>query len=327
MPGLRQKRSYYKPLDFEWAHKAWETQNNMHWLQSEVPMNEDISDWNLKLTDKEKNLLTQLFRFFTQADLDIAGGYVDKYLPIFQNPDIRMMLLAFASMESTHIAAYSLLLDTIGMPEAEYKAFQEYEDMKAKHEYLEGIKVDSDSEIAKSIAVFSAFGEGLQLFSSFAMLLNFPRMNKMKGMGQIVSYSLKDEDLHVNSMIKLFHAFLDENPKLWKASLKKEIYQAARDMVDLEDKFIDLAYSAGEVEGLSPGEVKEYIRFIADKRLIQLGLKPEYKIKENPLPWIDWMMSAVVHENFFEVKAVEYSRCGLEGSWDEVWADMDALDK
>jgi len=298
----------------------------MHWLPEEVPLHEDIKDWKRRLSPQEKNLLTQLFRFFTTADVDIAGGYIDKYMPLFKPPEVRMMLSSFASMEAIHIHAYSLLMDTVGMPDIEYKKFQEFEDMKAKHEYLDNVELDSPSNIAKGLAIYSAFGEGLQLFSSFAILLNFTRFNKMKGMGQIVSFSIKDESLHVESMIKLFHAFLDENPKIWKSPLKKEIYQACQDMVDLEDKFIDLCFVEGAVEGLTPDEIKTYIRFIADRRLLQLGLKPHYKQKVNPLPWLDWITTGVEHTNFFENTGSAYSKLDLTGSWNEMWDEIDGKD-
>lgn len=320
--SLLEKRGFYKPFQYNFAFLAYEQQQKMHWIPSEVPLHEDISDWNFKLKKEEKALLTQLFRFFTQADLDIAGGYIDKYLPIFKPPEVRMMLSAFANMEAIHVHAYSLLLDTIGMPEVEYSRFQDYEDMKAKHSYLEEVQPDSPENIAKTLAVYSAFGEGLQLFSSFAILLNFPRFNKMKGMGQIVSWSIKDETLHIESMIKLFHTFLDENPKIWKSPLKKLIYEAAQVMVELEDKFIDLSFSEGEIEGLTTKEVKEFIRYIADKRLLQLGLKPVYKQKKNPLDWVDWITGGVEHTNFFEGRSTGYSKGALTGSWEEVWVNV-----
>ena len=319
--SLLNKRDYYKPFEFPWAYEAYEKQQKMHWLPDEVPLHEDVKDWNSKLSKEEKNLLTQLFRFFTQADLDIAGGYVDKYLKIFKCPEVRMMLLSFSNMESIHQQAYSLLLDTVGMPEVEYKAFMDYEDMKAKHQYLEVIKTDSHTDIAKALAIYSAFGEGLQLFSSFAILLNFTRNNKMKGMGQIVTWSQRDEDLHVESMIKLFHAFLDEHPKIWNNSLKSQIYTACTDMVNLENNFIDLAFAQGGTDGLNDLEVKEYIKFIADKRLLQLGLKPIYGVKNNPLDWIDWITSGVEHSNFFETRSTEYGKASWTGSWDSVWTN------
>jgi ribonucleoside-diphosphate reductase beta chain len=317
--SLLETRSYFKPFQYNWAFEAYNKQQQIHWLPDEVPLGSDISDWNTgKLSNSEKNLLTQLFRFFTQADVSIAEGYIDKYLPIFRPPEVRMMLTAFANMESIHMHAYSRLLDSVGMPEVEYSKFQEYEDMKAKHDYLDTIKPSSLEEIAETLAIYSAFGEGLQLFSSFAILLNFSRFNKMKGMSQIVTYSVRDETLHVDSMIKLFHIFLDENPKIWKSNLKKKIYLACQDMVLLEDKFIDLAFEQGGIEGLDKEGVKTYIRFIADRRCLQLGLKPVYKQKKNPLGWLDNILNAVELANFFETTSSEYSSGALTGSWEEL---------
>jgi len=319
--SLLDKRDYYRPFQYPWAFQAYEQQSKMHWIPTEVPLHEDIKDWNHKLDKDEKELLTQLFRFFTQADIDVASGYTEKYLPAFKPPEIRMMLTTFAGMEAVHIHAYSLLLDTIGMPEVEYKAFQEYQEMKDKHEYMEGVQGTSKESLAHTLAVYSAFGEGLQLFSSFAILLNFSRFNKMKGMGQIVTWSIKDESLHVESMIKLFHTFIDENPRIWKDSLKSKIYQSCRDMVKLEDKFIDLAFGIKQIEGITIEDTKLYIRYIADRRLIQLGLKPEYNQKDNPLPWLDWIVNGVEHSNFFEQKATAYSKASLTGSWEDVWRE------
>lgn len=318
-------RPYYKPFEYDFAFEAYHIQQKMHWLPSEISLSDDIRDWNRNLSQPEKNLLTQIFRFFTQADIDIAKGYLEKFIPIFKPIEVRMMLTAFANIESVHVHSYSLLLDTVGMPETEYKAFAEYESMAEKHEYLNSVNPDgefSKREIAKTLAIYSAFGEGMQLFSSFAILLNFARFNKMKGMCQIVTFSIRDESLHVESMIKLFHAFIDENKKIWKNDLKQEIYQAARDMVDLEDKFIDLAFEQGGIEGLTSDEVKQYIRYIADRRLLQLGLKTNFKVKENPLPWLDWILNGAEFANFFETRPTEYSKGALTGSWESAWKEL-----
>ena len=183
----------------------------MHWMPESVPLHTDVKDWQ-DVTPEEKHLLTQIFRLFTQSDVDVGAGYVDKYMPIFKKPEARMMMSSFANMESIHQDAYSLLLDTVGMPEIEYKAFAEYEEMSDKHDYVGEFKpLKSDKKtIAKTLAVYSAFTEGLQLFSSFAILLNFPRFGKMKGMGQIVTYSIRDESMHVEAMTKLFREFIQE---------------------------------------------------------------------------------------------------------------------
>ena len=285
----------------------------MHWFPEDVPLHNDVKDWQ-SLDDNEKNLLTQIFRLFTQSDVDVSSGYVDRYMRIFKKPEARMMMGAFNNMESIHQHAYSLLLDTVGMPEAEYKAFAEYEAMADKHEYIDNVKVTKGDKrsIAKALAVYSGFTEGLQLFSSFIVLLNFPRFGKMKGMGQIITYSIRDESLHVEAMTKLFREFIKENIEIWTDDFKKEIYQACRDMVKLEDRFLDLVFEMGDIEGLTKEEVLKYIRYIADRRLLQLGLKPNYGVKDNPLLWLDEVLG-VEHQNFFEGRATAYMKAGLRG--------------
>lgn len=271
------------------------------------------------MKDTERNLLIQIFRLFTQSDVDVGAGYIDRYMRIFKKPEARMMMGSFANMESIHQHAYSLLLDTVGMPETEYKAFAEYEEMSDKHEYIHSLKISQKDKrsIAKNLAVYSAFTEGLQLFSSFVILLNFPRFGKMKGMGQIVSYSIKDESLHVEAMTKLFREFIQENIDMWDDDFKKEIYQACREMVDLEQKFLDLVFEMGDIPGLTRKEMSDYVKYIADRRLLQLGLKPNYNIKDNPLDWLDDVLG-VEHQNFFEGRATAYMKAGLRGNQEKV---------
>jgi ribonucleoside-diphosphate reductase beta chain len=192
--------------------------------------------------------------------------------------------------------------------------------MKDKYDYMQGFDVTSKHNIAMTMAVFSAFTEGLQLFASFAILLNFPRHNKMKGMGQIVTWSVRDETLHCNSMIRLFKDFIKEEPQIWNDKLKKEIVDACKTIVQHEDAFIDLAFQMGPLPGLTAAEVKQYIRFIGNRRLEQLGLKPIYDVKKNPLVWLDTMLNGVEHMNFFEGRATEYSKASTQGTWGEVFA-------
>tara|TARA_S200002703_G_scaffold140127_2_gene131184 strand:+ start:1203 stop:2153 length:951 start_codon:yes stop_codon:yes gene_type:complete len=311
--SLLKTREYYKPFQYPWAFEAYDQQQKMHWLPSEVPLAEDVRDWNERLNEKEKNLITQILKFFTQGDVDIAQAYLDNYIPKFKPPEIRMMLSSIATSEANHAHSYSLLNDTIGLPDSEYKAFQEYKAMSDKHDYLFRSKGDGVEGMARELATFSAFGEGLQLFASFVMLLNFQRFGKMKGMCQIVTWSIRDESHHVDNMIKLFHALIDENKHIWNDDFKKTLYDVARDMVSLEDKFIDLAFEQGGVEGIEPDQIKQYIRHIADRRLLQLGLKPNFAVKDNPLPWLDWVLNGVEHTNFFENRATEYAKGSMTG--------------
>jgi ribonucleoside-diphosphate reductase beta chain len=186
---------------------------------------------------------------------------------------------------------------------------------------MQGFNVDSKRDIALTMAVFGAFTEGLQLFASFAMLMNFPRFNKMKGMGQIVTWSVRDETLHTLSVIRLFRTFIEENPEVWTEDLKKEVETACKTIVEHEDAFIDLAFALGGIEGLTAQEVKDYIRYIGDRRLTQLGLQPAFGIAKNPLPWMDAMLNGAEHTNFFENRATEYSKASTQGSWEEAFAE------
>ncbi|HTK85079.1 MAG TPA: ribonucleotide-diphosphate reductase subunit beta [Patescibacteria group bacterium] len=318
---LLQERHVYKPFLYPWCYEAWLTQQRIHWLPEEVPLAEDVRDWKNKLTPSEKNLMTQIFRFFTQADVEVNNCYMKHYSQVFGPVEVQMMLSAFSNIETVHIAAYSHLLDTIGMPEVEYMAFMKYKEMKDKYDYMQNASMASRRDIAKTMALFGGFTEGLQLFASFAILMNFPRCNKMKGMGQIVTWSVRDETLHCLSMIKLFNAFIDENRDIWDEELKAEITESCKTIIGFEDAFIDLAFEQGPIEGLTPQEVKDYIRYIGDRRLQQLGLEPAFGIEKNPLPWMDQMLNGAEHTNFFENRATEYSKASTQGTWEEVFEE------
>lgn len=325
MSDLLTPNPVYKPFRYPWAYDAWLTQQRLHWLPEEVPLAEDIRDWRKKLSGAECNLLTQVFRFFTQSDVEVNNCYMKHYSQVFQPTEVQMMLAAFSNIETVHIAAYSHLIDTLGLPETEYGAFLHYKEMKDKWDYMQEFGVETKADIARTLAMFGAFTEGLQLFASFALLLNFPRFNKMKGMGQIVAWSARDETLHMQSIVRLYRTFLEENPEINTPELERDLYAACDTVVTHEDAFIDLAFGKdnpdveGAIEGLEPQEVKDYIRYIADRRLGQLGLQPIYRMDKNPLPWMDEMLNGVEHTNFFENRATEYSKASTQGTWDEAF--------
>lgn len=318
---LTDERTYFKPFNYQWAYDKWLKHEQAHWLFSEIPMHDDIKDWQNVLTNSEKEFLTHIFRFFTQGDIDVAGGYVKNYLPLFPQPEVRMMLLGFAAREGIHIAAYSYLIETLGLPDTLYNQFLEYDAMKNKHEYVvnQSLKENTTESVAENIALFSAFTEGLQLFSSFIMLLNFPRHGMMKNMGQIVTWSILDETMHIEGMIQLFRQYVKENISIWNDEFKSKLYTIAEKMVSLEDKFIELAFSVSDMRNLTENDVKHYIRYIADRRLISMGLKGIFKVKKNPLPWVEEMINAPIHTNFFENRSTDYAKGALTGTWDSVW--------
>lgn len=317
--SLLESRVQYKPFSYPWAYDAWLMQQRVHWLPEEVPLADDVKDWHRTLDNSERNLLTHIFRFFTQADVEVNNCYMKHYTQVFKPTEIQMMLAAFSNIETVHISAYSHLLDTIGMPETEYSAFLKYQQMKDKYDYMQEFGVETNRDIAMTLAMFGAFTEGLQLFASFAILMNFPRHNKMKGMGQIVTWSVRDESLHTASIIKLFRTFINENPEIWDEEFQRELYVSCETVLNHEDAFIDLAFEMGSLEGLEAKEVKQYIRYIADRRLLQLGLQPVYRVEQNPLPWMEEMLNGVEHANFFENRSTEYSKAATQGDWEEAF--------
>jgi len=305
----------YKPFGYPWAMEFAVEHEKLHWGEWEISLQEDLEQWKKgSLSEEEKNHITQILRLFTQSDFAVADSYCEKFIPKFKNNEVRCGLLSIAAREGTHQRAYALLNETLGFPDTMYSEFLEVKAMSDKVEFM--VQGDSNSQHNLALAlVQSTINEGVALFSAFVMLMNYQRLGKMPGMCKVVEWSIRDESLHVEFITKLFRTFCEEHPAIVNDEMKKEIYQRFRQAVKLEDKIIDLAYEMGEIEGLEAAEVKRYIRFISDRRLIQLGLKGNYKIKENPLPWLDWMLSNDNHTNFFEQTVSDYSKDGLVGDW------------
>ena len=304
----------YKPFAYPWAVELTKKHEEVHWVEDEAELSEDVQDWKTKLNDQEKEFITHILRLFTQSDVQVGANYYDFLIPKIKNNEARNMLGSFASREGVHQRAYALLNDTLGLPEDEFHKFLDYTEMSEKLEFMQDNNVNSHTGLALAFAQ-STFNEGMSLFASFVMLLNFQRYGKMKGMGTIVEWSIRDESIHVMGNSKLFREFCEEHPRVVNDELKSKIYDMAKNAVNLEDKFINLAYKGNEIEGLDKKEVKAYIRHIADRRLLQLGMKPIFKAKDNPLPWLDWVLNGVSHDNFFEKRVTEYSVVGLTGEW------------
>lgn len=325
--GLLTPSGHYNLDRYPWAYDFWKRQQQTHWMGEEVPLGSDIRDWTSDhITDTERSLLTQIFRFFTQSDVEVSDNYLKRYTPIFQPLEIQMMMAAFTNMETVHIDAYALLLKTLGMPHTEFAAFKDYAELRAKSDYMHSFGVETVGDVARTLAMFGAFTEGMALFASFAMLLNFPRHNKMNGMGQIVSWSVRDESLHCEGIIRLFHTWNIETGALTH-SVQDDIIDVAKTMVNLEEKFVSLAFNMGEIEGMTPKDVCSYVRYIADWRLTQLKLRPVFgffekennhykQIKPHPMPWLVEILNGVEHANFFEQRATEYSKGASKGDWD-----------
>jgi ribonucleoside-diphosphate reductase beta chain len=312
----------YKPFKYPWAVELSKKHEEIHWIEDELELSEDVQDWKTKLTEDEKEFITQVLRLFTQSDVQVGENYHELLIPKFKNNEVRNMLSSFAGREAVHQRAYALLNDTLGLPDEEYHKFLEYKEMADKIDFMKEGDTSSHTGLALALAQ-SVFNEGMSLFSSFVMLLNFQRFGKMKGMGTAVEWSIRDESLHVQGNAKLFRTFCDEHPRIVNDELKSKIYEMAKNAVQLEDKFIHLAFKGNEVQGLTKEEVKQYIRHIADRRLLQLGLKTKFRQKDNPLPWLDWVLNGADHSNFFEKRISEYSVVGMDTKSNWGWSEHD----
>ena len=310
----------YKPFKYPWAVELSKKHEEIHWIEDEAELSEDVQDWKTKLTDSEKEFITHVLRLFTQSDVQVGENYHELLIPKFKNNEVRNMLSSFAAREAVHQRAYALLNDTLGLPDEDFHKFLDYKEMADKIDFMKEGETNSHTGLALALAQ-SVFNEGMSVFASFVMLLNFQRFGKMKGMATIVEWSIRDETIHVQGNAKLFREFCEEHPRIVNDELKSKIYQMAENAVKLEEKFIQLAFKGNDVQGLTKKEVRDYIRHIADRRLLQLGLKPLFNQKKNPLPWLDWVLNGASHDNFFEKRVTEYSVAGMEGEdfgWEEI---------
>ena len=240
--SLLESSVVFKPFKYPWAMDFAVKSEKAHWGEWECKLQDDVAQWQSgKLSDQEKNHITQILRLFTQSDVAVGTNYLEYYIQKLKNNEIRAMLTSFANREFVHQRSYALLNDTLGLPEEEYSAFLEYTQMKDKIDFMTDIDVHSISGLGKSIAR-SVMNEGMSLFSAFAMLLNYQRFGKMKGMCEIVEWSVRDETMHCEGMVKLFREFCEEHPRIVNDEFKKDIYQMFRDGVKLEDAVIDSAF-------------------------------------------------------------------------------------
>jgi glutaredoxin 3 len=315
MSGLTKFGTVYKPFQYPWAMEMAERHEKIHWGTWEVELRDDVSQWKGgQITPDEKAHITSILRLFTQSDVQVATNYCNQFIPVFENNEIRNMLLSFANREGTHQRAYAMLNDTLGLGEEEYSSFLNYEALRDKIEFMQSADVSTKSGVARALAQ-TVCNEGMALFSAFVMLLNYQRFGKMKGMCKVVEWSVRDETLHVEGMAAIFSQYLKEHPRLVTDAFKSEVYSMYTRAVELEDAVIDLAYASGPVPGLSSDEMKQYIRYLAGRRLTQLGLKDVFGVVRNPLPWLDWVLNGDNLTNFFEQRVTDYSASGMSGDW------------
>ena len=329
MSLLKSERNF-KPMHYPEAYDYWEKHEKMHWLFDEVPLADDVMDYN-NADDEEKKFISDVMLLFTQNDIEVSSGYT-MLLRVFKPTEVQMMLHGFAAREQVHIAAYSLFTETLGFDDSFYTEFLNVPEMKVKVDYLENTKiykyeeyiaagkdpeVEYKKDMLKVLAVYATATEGISLFAQFAMLLKYQQLNKYKGLGTIVEWSIKDEEMHVQGNSWLFRKFVEENPEALTDEVKKHIYSSVRQIVRYECNLVDYL----NPPHMDKEEIKEYIRFTADQRLKLIGFKANYMIEKNPLPFMEDLTGAVL-TNMFEGKVTEYSKGSLQGSWDNLKKGM-----
>jgi ribonucleoside-diphosphate reductase beta chain len=314
---ITELRPHYKPFEYQTAFEFYKDQHRAHWLADEVPLSSDLNDWKLKLSESEKNLIGNILKSFAQTETYVNDYWATKVAVWFPKHEIKAMACAFADFESIHAEAYARLNEELGLDD--FEAFMEDEEAKAKIDRLVELPGDTLRDKALSLAIFSAFTEGVNLFSSFAVLMSFQLRNLMKGTGQIVEWSVRDESLHSKAGCWLFRTMIEEMPEL-NEGMEKQIYEACDLSVKLEFDFIDKAFEMGEIEGLNKNQLKNFIKERANQKLIELGYNPLYNdIDPNLLKQMEWfghLTSGKTHQDFFAGRVTDYSKSTAD------WSDL-----
>ena len=315
---ITEPRNFYKPFEYQTAFDFYKDQHRAHWLADEVPLSSDLNDWKLKLNESEKNLIGNILKSFAQTEVHVNDYWSTKVSLWFPKPEVQAMARVFADFESIHAEAYARLNEELGLDD--FQAFLEDEEAKAKIDRLVETPGETLHEKALSLAIFSAFTEGVNLFSSFAILMSFQLRNLMKGTGQIVEWSVRDESLHSKAGCWLFRTLISENPELDNSEMMKGIYEACETSVNLEFNFIDKAFEMGDIEGLSKEQLKNFIKARANEKLNELGYSPLYNDVEpnmlREMEWFNHLTSGKTHQDFFANRVTDYSKSTAD------WSDL-----
>ena len=320
MSKITTERVAFKPFEYQWAYDYWFAQQNAHWLHTEINMQEDVTNWRENLSVEEKNVVEFILKGFTQTECEV-GNYWSSYIPQwFPIPEIKMMAQTFGAFETIHATAYSYLNDTLGLDD--FEAFLEDEATMNKLKTLMDVDPSETSlkKILLSVALFSALGEGIQLFSSFAVLLSFRKSNRLKGVGQQMIFSVKDESLHSEAGCKLFRSAIEENPHIWTDNFKASIYEGIDIGLLNEFKYIDKMFEQGELESITSEQLKNFMFDRANRKLVELNLVPQYNVDKVLFDEMSWFYALVAGEkqtDFFAGRETGYAKPNAD------WNDND----
>ena len=318
--SLFKERIAYKPFEYpEYYTEGWLKQAQAFWLHTEIPMSGDVKDWNEKLTDKEKNLVGNILLGFAQTECAVSDYWTQKVVGWFPKHEIQQMAMMFGSQETIHAVAYSYLNETLGLED--FEAFLHEPATAERFENLVAYDGDDPVGIGKSLAIFSAFAEGVSLYSAFAVLYSFQLRNLLKGIGQQMKWSVRDESLHSRMGCKLFNHMCDEIPTL-RDECKDDIHKAAETMVELEEKYIDKMFEMGDIENLKSEDLKQFVRKRANEKLQELGYDPTFTYSQEAADNLDWfyhLTGGVTHTDFFAMRPTDYSKANEGEDFEDIW--------
>ena len=321
--GLFDERIAYKPFEYPvYYTEGWLKQAQAFWLHTEISMQSDIKDWNEKLTPKEKSLVGNILLGFAQTECAVSDYWTQKVVSWFPKHEIKQMAMMFGSQETVHAVAYSYLNETLGLED--YEAFLHEPATADRFENLVAYDGESHVGIARSLAVFSAFAEGVSLYSAFAVLYSFQMRNLLKGIGQQMKWSVRDESLHSKMGCQLFRHMCEENNQLAHLC-KADIIKAAETMVDLEIKYIDKMFEMGDIEGISANDLKHFIKKRTNEKLVELGyadLSGHFVFNGSAASNLDWfyhLTGGHTHTDFFAIRSTDYSKAGENEDFEDIW--------
>jgi ribonucleoside-diphosphate reductase beta chain len=326
--GLFRERVEFKPFEYPvYYTEGWLKQAQAFWLHTEISMQGDVKDWNENLLPHEKNLVGNILLGFAQTECAVSDYWTGMVTKWFPKHEIKQMAMIFGSQETIHATAYSYLNETLGLED--FKAFLHEPAIAEKFEHLTSVEADytpedlatnarARREVARSLATFSAFAEGVSLYSSFAVLYSFQMRNLLKGIGQQMKWSVRDESLHSKMGCQLFRHMCEEYPSL-KDEVRSEVEHAAELMIQMEHKFIDKMFEMGDLENMKAEDLKHFITKRANEKLVELGYEPKFAYNESKAAELDWfyhLTGGHTHTDFFAIRPTDYSKAGEDENWD-----------
>jgi len=312
------------PFKYDWAWQKYLDGCANHWMPQEVNMNADIALWKREggLTADERTIVKRNLGFFSTADSLVANNLVLAIYRLITNPECRQYILRQAFEEAIHTHAYQYCIESLGMDAGEiFNMYHEVPSVAKKASW--GLKythdicdpnftsgtLETDQQLLRNLIAFYCCIEGIFFYCGFTQILSMGRRNKMTGTSEQFQYILRDESMHLNFGIDMINQIKLENPQLWNESMKQQSTQMILEATQLEIEYARDTMPRG-ILGMNAAMMEEYLQFIANRRLIQIGLKEQYPGAQNPFPWMSEIMDLRKEKNFFETRVIEYQTGG-----------------